>query len=198
MKVKLYFKPLVYLSLLFVITGLAGCEKNDSAANFGDNYIFIPQATVSGGTNLNYTVPSGLDTNTYNYRIDTKNNKVNVLLGVSCSGKVANAGYTVNLATRTDTITQLINNGQIKVAPNATKTVMQLPADAYSLPTAVTVPSSSYMTGYYLSIDKTKLKTYAGQKVALCVIISNPTNYVLNQAYKQVIIIIDVDALKLI
>lgn len=182
---------MVGLALLF----FSACDKKDSASPFGLNYIFIPQANQSGGVNLNYLVPSGLDTNTYNYKIDVKNNRVNVLLGVNCSGKDAASGYTVNVATLADTVNQLITAN--KLGGSLTKPAILLPASAYTLPGSVTVPSGQYMTPFYLSIDETQLRSYSGKRVALCVTISNPTHYSLNTIFNKVIIIIDVDALKL-
>ncbi|RYE28367.1 MAG: DUF1735 domain-containing protein [Sphingobacteriaceae bacterium] len=196
MKFKPSVKQLTFFAALLAIY-LMGCDKKDSNTAFGFNYVYMPQATVSGGTNLNYLVPSGLDTNTYNYKIDAKNNKVNVYLGVSCSGKVATAGYTVSVTTRSDTIATLISSGAINVAPNATKAVVLLPNIAYTLPATVTVPAGEYRADFNLAIDLTMLKTYAGKKVALCVMVSNPTNYMLNNTANKVVIIIDVDALKL-
>lgn len=183
----------------FVIIALVfyGCEKNDQDTQYGITNIYLTQSTTSGGTNLNYLVPSGRDTTTFNYSIDTKNKKVNVLLGVMRSGKQISDGYTVTVSTRADTIAQLISNGLIKVNPNPTKTVVQLPATAYTLPASITVPSGQYQGSFNLSIDITTLKTYAGQKVALCVVLSNATAYTLSSTNKQVIIIIDVDSLKL-
>lgn len=190
---------IIYTIFLAVCTVavFTGCKKADSKIPVGLTYIYMPQSIVSGGTTLNYLVPTGLDTNTYNFRIDTRNNKVNVPLGVLRSGEQIGAGYTVTITTRADTVTQLISNGLIKVAPNATKTVVLLPATAYTLPASVTVPNNQYMANFNLSIDLPTLKTYAGQKVALCVMISNASAYTLNQVNNKVVIIIDVDSLKL-
>lgn len=181
---------------MVVSYALVSCEKTDSKAAFGFTRIFIPQSTVSGNVNLNYLVPSGLDTNTFNYKIDTKNNKVNVFLGVSRAGTDVNDGYSVNIITRADTINTLINNGLIKVAPNASKTVVLLPTGSYTLPATVAVPSGQYAASFNLSIDITQLKTFAGKKVALCVALASPTKYTL-ATNSKVIIIIDVDALHL-
>lgn len=180
-----------------VIAAAAGCSKSDGAAPFGITKVYIPQSTVSGGVNLNYLVPSGLDTNTFNYKIDVKNKKVDVYLGVSRSGKEANEAYTVTVGTRADTINQLIADSLIMVNPDQEKTVVLLPASAYTLPATVSVPAGQYQASFNLVIDETMLKSFAGQKVALCVAISNPTKYTLNAANSQVIVIIDVDALNL-
>jgi len=191
---KFKFNFLAGLIFIAILGILSGCEKAASSQDFGLNYIDIPQSLVSSGATLNYLVPTGFDANTFNFSIDAANNKVNVFLGVSCSGKAALDGYSVNITTRADTINQLISNGLIKLDA---KNVVLLPSTAYSLPTKVTVPGGQYAAPFYLTIDKTVLKTYAGQKVALCVVLSGPTNYMLSPTNSQVVIIIDVDALNL-
>lgn len=197
---KIFVKQFATISLFLIIIFFIGCSQKEADKPFGNTVVYIPQSTVAGGVNLNYLVPSvnSLDSNTNNFKVDTVGNKVNVFLGVTCSGKQqALNGYSVNVSTRSDTINQLIANGLIKVAPNATKPVVLLPSSAYTLPTTVVVPSNAYSTGFYLTINSTTLKTYAGQKVALCVVISNPSMYTLSPVNYQVIIIIDVDSLKL-
>lgn len=191
----IFRKTAVMLLLSYIGLFLYGCEKADSEQDFGYNYIFIPQATATGGGTLNDVVPTGNDAGNFNYKVDAINNKVNILLGVSCSGKTVSKGYTVSIATRADTVTQLISNGTLKADA---KTVVLLPSTAYFLPSTVTVPDGQYMASFYLSVDEGALKAYAGQKVALCVALSNPTSYKLSPSYNKVIVIIDVDALKLI
>lgn len=197
MKLRKYFKQAAFLMALLGIVCLMGCDKKDSAGPFGFTNIYIPQATVSSGVNLDYLVPSGLDSNTYNYKIDKKNNKVDVYLGITRSGTQANDAYSVSVTTRPDTINQLITNGLLATGGDANKTVVLLPASAYSLPTTVSVPQGQYMANFNLVIDEPTLKTYAGQKVALCVALTNPSKYMLSTTYNQVIILIDVDSLNL-
>lgn len=184
--------------ILIIITFIfTQCQKSDSSLAFGKSVIYIPQSTQSGGISLNYNVPkSATDTNYIkysNFQVDSINNKVNIFLSVSRSGLEDYKSYTVNIATRTDTINQLITSGGISTI----KPVVLLPASAYSLPATVTVPDGSYQEDYILSIDKTILKSYSGKLVALCVEISNPTFYTLSTVNNKVIIIINVDYLKL-
>jgi len=195
---KLRFKELGIIILILGTTLFIGCDKRISSAEFGVPLIYIPAAQQSGGVNLDYLVPSNIsfDTTTNNFHVDSVNNLVNVYLGVNCSS-LQQAGYTVNVSTRSDTIIQMINNGTINVAPDASDSVFLLPASAYTLPTSVTVPSGSVRATFNLAINFTTLKTYAGKKVALCVVISNPTNYALSPTLFQVIIIIDVNKLNL-
>ena len=197
---KIFIKQFEAICLLLMVILFMSCGEKEADKPFGNTVVYIPQSTVSGGVNLNYLVPSinSLDSNTNNFRVDTLGNKVNVFLGVTCSGKQqALNGFSVSVSTRADTINQLIANGLIKVAPNAAKPVVLLPASAYTLPATVSVPSLAYATGFYLSINTSTLKTYAGQKVALCVVISSPSMYTLSPINNNVIIIIDVDSLKL-
>jgi hypothetical protein len=196
---KHHIKQSVILVAIVLATAcfLSSCEKADSKGAFGFTNIFIPQSTVSGGVNLNYLVPSGLDTNTFNYKIDTKNSKVNVYLGIARSGQASADSYSVSVTAKPDTITQLIGNGLIMVSPNPTKTVVLLPAGAYTLPATVTVPQGQTIASFNLAIDLAQLKTFAGKKVALCVAISNPSKYTLSPTNSKVVVIIDVDALKL-
>jgi hypothetical protein len=190
-KMKLNTKNYALIIAVILFAGaMAGCQKGDNATPFGYNYIYMPQATFSGGTSLNYPVPSGLDSATRNYTIDKTNNKVNVLLGVLCSGKSASAGYNVNVAARKDTTSALIASSVI------TNGVL-LPDGIYTLPATVTVPAGQNGATFTLSIDAAALKTYAGKKVAMTVQLSSPSMYTLNQAINKTVVIIDVTALKL-
>lgn len=186
-----------FLALALMLAAFAGCQKNDKDTDYGITNIYMPQATISGGSNLNYVVPAGRDSMTYNYRIDTKNKVVNIPLGVLRSGKQSGGGFSVTVSSRADTVNTLIGNGLIKVAPNATKTVVLLPTTAYTLPTTVSVADGQYLASFNLSVDIATLKTYAGKKVAVCVQISNSSAYTINTAINKVIVIIDVDTLNL-
>jgi hypothetical protein len=183
----------IFAVALIAAVFFAGCEKDDSSAGFGFGYIFMPQATVA---NKNYLVPQGKDSTNFNYIIEDAN--VKVLLGVSRSGKIDAEAYSVSIKANADTVTQLIANGLIKVDPDKAKVVELLPADAYTLPQKIDVAAGKVSGSFYLTIDKAKLKTYAGKKVALGVEVNNPSKYMLNQAINKVVVIINVDALKLL
>lgn len=193
---KIHVKQVVALMVVMALIVLVGCENNDSETLFGYSKIYIPQSTVSGGQNLHYLVPTGANKDTYNYKVDTLGNKVNVYLGVTRSGLETADAYSVNIETRTDTINTLISNGLINLTPSTIPVVL-LPEAAYTLPAKVSVPAGQYATSFYLTIQLDVLKTYAGKKVALCVTIKNPTKYILSTTNDRVIILINVDALKL-
>lgn len=187
---KLYIKQSIFVVSLLSVMIFIGCEKNDKDVDYGDPKIYIPQGLTSG-TNLNFLVPKGLDSASRNYIVDTKNNQVNVLLGVLRSGKVSDDAFSVNISTRPDTINTLITNNVL------TNTVL-LPESLYKLPQTVSVTDGKNTASFYLSINLSLLKAnYAGKKVALAVVASNPTKFSLSPVNNKVIIIVDVNALKL-
>ena len=196
LRMKKQLRLLAILTVIIAGISLTGCEKSDSSTLFGNSIIYIPQSTVSGGQNLHYLVPTGANADTYNYKVDATGNKVNVLLGVLRTGMETYDSYSVSITTRADTINQLIANGKINLTPS-TKPVVLLPSNSYTMPTTVTVPDGSSAASFNLAVNLTDLKTYVGKKVALCVAISNPTKYMLSSTNKNVIILIDVDVLKL-
>ena len=193
---KIQVKQIAVLIAVMAMIVLVGCEKNDSETLFGNSVIYIPQSTVSGGQNLEYLVPSGANKDTHNFKVDTLGNIVKVYLGITRSGLDTSDAYSVSIETRTDTINTLIANGLINLNPSTIPVVL-LPASAYTLPATVSVPAGQYAASFYLAIKLDVLKSYAGKKVALCVAIKNPTKYILSTTNDRVIILIDVDALKL-
>jgi hypothetical protein len=169
---------------------LVSCHKDDSKIAYGMSNIYMPQAlNISGGVNNNYPVPSGTDSTTFNYYVDTINHKVNVILGVSCSGMQSTGGYSVSVITRPDTVSQMITTGVLD-----TSTIL-MPAAVYSLPTSVSVNAGNVSATFNLSLDIAQLKLYPGKKLALAVSLSNPTKYQLNPSISTTIVIVDVDAM---
>ncbi len=117
----------------YILTAVAGlficaCEKAASEEAYGFSMIYMPQAIFkSGGSTNNYPVPSGSDSSTYNYVIDTKEKKLNIILGAAVSGP-GEGGYTVDIKVDNDTIQQLFTT---KVLDTALYKLM--PASMYSL-----------------------------------------------------------------
>ena len=178
------------LSLLMLLAaGLAGCEKDDNETTFGTVSIFMPQATVAA---TRYAVPSGLDSATYNYKIDAAGDKVNVILGIVRSGTQGTEAFSVAVAANADTAAKMISNSVLDPAVHVV-----MPAGLYTLPTEVKVATGKTGNTFYLSLNKTQLKTYAGKKLVLGVVISQPSNYVITPGTDKVIVIVDVNALKL-
>ena len=177
------------VTALFAVT-LNSCDKGYNSASFGYNNIYMPQATVSGGLNQNYAVPTGLDSATYNFQIDSINHKLNVYLGVTVSGEQPNTGFTVNVTANNDTTNQIIAGGSIANA-------VLLPDSIYTIPSSVTVLPGKHMASFYLSINSTALKAYTGKMAMVTVVLSNPSIYVLNNKYSKTVVIINVSALNL-
>ncbi len=176
----------VTIALLYVL--LSGCDKKST--NYGLNVIYMPSSAVSGGLNLNYPVPAGLDSATYNFTKDSLNNKVTVFLGVSVSGQQASNGFTVKVSVNKDTTNQIIAGKSIANA-------ILLPDNLYSLPTSVTVPANMNSASFNLQIDDyNSFKTICKGKMALLtVVINSPSNYSLNTNLNKTVVIIDVNKL---
>jgi Domain of unknown function (DUF1735) len=191
MMMKLNIKQSLLMAALLLAAVIVGCEKDDNHVAYGYTNIFMPQATSTGGTTVNYLVPAGKDSATYNYKVDAKNNKVNVMLGVERSGLQSNDAFSVSVISRTDTAAQVVAGGTLG------NTAVVLPVDAYTIPATVDVPDGANQNTFYMSVDLTKLKTYTGKKLVACVALSNPTKYQLNSAISKTVVVIDVSALKL-
>jgi len=194
---RFHLLPLLIIGFCTIVIMNTGCKKPDSETQFGYTYIYIPQSTVSDGQGNFYPVPTGIDSLTYNYSVDTTKKIVNVFLGVTRSGLQNANGYSVSLLTNTDTVNNFI--GEV-LALNTDSTVTSatvLPDSAYSLPTTVNVPSGSNSANFNLAINEQILKTYANQIVVLYVSLSNPSQYMLSPTNSQVIITIDVNQLHL-
>jgi hypothetical protein len=140
-------------------TVLGGCQKEAGSLSYGTPVIYMPQSMQAGtSTSIVYNVPSGVDSNTYNFVIDTPNNKLNIVLGVLRSGKVADGAFSVGVGVNPDTVSAAIAAGSLVGSPDPTDTIVLLPSSAYSLPATVAVPSGSNQATFYLSVDLTQLK----------------------------------------
>jgi len=182
-------KQRVFLILAIVFSLLSGCDKDPVVKSVGDNIIYMPQAAYA---NMRYEVPSGLDPATQNYKVVDSENKVHIILGVLRSGSQPPAEFSVQVKPLEDTVAALINNGTF---PAATTSVM--PSSIYELPATLSVPGNQYGATFYLSVDKEKLKSYAGKKLLLGVGIENASRFSINSELNKVIVIIDVNALEL-
>lgn len=155
------------------------CQKGDGDADYGNEFVYIPQATVSGGIDNYYNVPTGQE-NTANYYIEGGN--VNVLLGVIRSGKSAYNAYSVDVLTD-DALSS-------KAASDLGATV--LPASAYTLPGKVQVADGEAGASFVLAVQQSALTS---GKYVLAVKIANPSKYELAKNNTSVVVVIDSDAL---
>lgn len=186
---KINFNRLNSLFVLFAIATFTACEKDISEEKVGIENVYIPQSISASTTDNNYAVPGNVSYGAAkNFKDDEAANKVLVYLGVSKSGEATAQPFTVNIASRADTINQIIASGaDLKL----------LPATAYSIPASVSVAAGQSGTSFNMVIDKPTLKTFAGKKVAACITLASPSMYKLNDLTKKVIVIIDVNALLL-
>ena len=173
---------------LFLVFSLVlfSCEEPDNEKEWGVAKVYMPQAAIQSGSTNNYQVPRG--TNEFNKNYYIENNNITVVLGVYRSGLQPLETFTVDVGTRPDTLTQLINDG---VLTNA----ILLPEDAYSLPASVSVADGEREAIFYLSIDRNVLLNAhpeaAGMRLALAVNIDNPSKYALNKSLSTTIVIVN-------
>lgn len=175
---------------LFFLFSFFSCEKSAGELDYGYEKIYIPQSTRTG-SDLNYYVPQGLDSVSRNYILDKTKDKVNIILGVSRSGTYDPQSFAVDIINRRDTIPSIL-------AGNTIKNGVLLPESLYTLPTKIEVGTGKTEQTFYLSVDATLLKAnYTGKNALMAFEITNPTKYTLNHKNNKVVVIIDVDALKI-
>ena len=182
-------KILAFAALIVLIMSWA-CTKGDGEADFGDDiYVYMPQATVGGGINNYYPVPGGAGEYTYNFIADA--NKLNIILGVTRSGKITDAGgFSVNVLVSQAETDKVVDADDIDVEA--------LPQTLYEIPNTVSVDAGKNSATFYLTVDAKKLLdgSYDGKKLALAVTIDNPTQYKLSEGNKVVVVIVDVDEIR--
>lgn len=180
--------PFILLATLLFAIVFISCEDGDGDADYGFTMLYMPQATASGGLDNNYYVPSGEGEYTYNFKVNGGN--VDIILGVLRAGKVSNSPYQVDIISRADTTTQIVQSGIIENAVVMTESL-------YTLPGSVSVPGNKSGETFYMSVPVEVLKRpeYAGKKLVMTVAITNPSKYQLNTRKTSTVVIIDTDAL---
>lgn len=168
---------------------MVSCQEGDGEADYGFGYVYISQATSSGGLNNHCLVPDGAGKNTLNFK--EENGKLNIYLGITRSGKLSDAaGFTVDVLSSTNMAQEAIISGDIDNA-------MLLPSSLYEIPDKVSIASGTNSATFYLSLDVNILKTseYAGKKLVVALEIANPTSYQLSDKNTSVVVVIDVNAM---
>lgn len=170
--------------------GFVACQKGDSEKQYGYSKIYMPQAvSQSGAASINYPVPAGTDSSSFNYVLDPANNKIQVRLGAALSG-YTNTGYSVDVQVSNDTIPKLFASGTLD--PN---TYIIMPESMYALPSKLDVKSGEKFGAFYLTVDAAQLKTaaYAGKILVLGVKIANATAYEINTLENTTLVMLNVN-----
>ena len=162
------------------------CQKGDGDAEYGNILVYIPQAMTNGSIDNVYAVPGGDAERTYNFKAE--GDVVNVFLGVYRSGKINAKEVTVNVA---------VDDAESQAQASAAGAAV-MPSSLYTLPSSAKVEAGKNATSFYLALSKSALQdaANAGKTYILCVRISNPSNYQLNEDASVVVVKLDVDALK--
>lgn len=165
------------------------CQKDDSAKDYGDSLIYMPQSVnFSMGSNALYPVPgssNGISPTGMNYVVDEKSNKTKIMLGASLSG-TAKGAYSVEVKANTDTLDQLLKQGTLGPDYKA------LPATNYSLPKQLDVAENG-SANFYLEVDNSAITDPAnfGKHLVVAVQIANPSRYTLDQ--KRATTLVDIN-----
>ncbi|WP_104382255.1 DUF1735 domain-containing protein [Sphingobacterium sp. HMA12] len=165
------------------------CQKDDSAKDYGDSLIYMPQSVnFSMGSNAIYPVPgssNGISPTGMNYVVDEKANKTKIMLGASLSG-TAKGAYRVDIKVNTDTLDQLLKQGTLGPDYKA------LPVTNYSLPKQLDVPENG-SANFYLEVDNSVITDPAnfGKHLVVAVQIANPSRFSLDQ--KRATTLVDIN-----
>lgn len=172
---------------------LPSCEKEDADKDYGNSVIYMPQSVnVSLGLNAIYPVPSssnGTSPTGFNYVVDEKNGKVNIILGAALAGTISSA-YSVDIRINNDTIQQLLSNGTFG------SNYVAMPASSFSVPTKLEVPESGAAT-FYLSVDNSVIidPAYLGKHLVVAVEITNASRYAIDKARATTIVDLNIAGL---
>ncbi|MFT3904498.1 MAG: DUF1735 domain-containing protein [Niabella sp.] len=189
------FKSISALKMmgLAILILFSACEKDDSAKEYGNSVIYMPQSVnFSLGINAIYPVPAasnGISPTSANYVVDEKKGKINIILGASLAG-TARGGYSVDIKVNKDTIQQLLNSGVLG------DNYMAMPESGYSIPSKLDVPDNGEAT-FYLQVDNSLITNpaYFGKHLVLAVEIANPSRFSLDKARATTIVDLNVGGL---
>jgi PKD repeat protein len=166
-------KYIAKIFALFCCVALLGsCKPTDVVdAEYLEQSLYIPAGVPRGATasNYNYDLSAlAVPGQSYRYVVDAANNKFNVPLSVYRSGIDNNGSVNVEIATKTDTVTNLITSGKL---PASTEII---PADKVSLSaTAITIKDGEDLEKFNLSVDLPYLLANASKTLAIGVGISS-------------------------
>jgi|SRR6218665_330262 len=181
------------LTGMILLAILTSCEKDDSAKEYGDSMIYMPQsANFSLGLNAIYPVPAssnGISPTGANYVVDEASGKTKIILGAALSG-TARGSYSVDIRVNEDTVQQILAGGSLGADYAA------LPAAGYSLPAKLDVPESGSAT-FYLEVDNSVIVDPANlnKHLILAVVLANPSRYVIDGAKSTTIIDLNIAGL---
>jgi hypothetical protein len=133
----------------------------------------LPEATLGGVT----------QGNPYRFTIEMESNEFTIPLGVYRSGIEAGGSIEVAISANTDTINTLL-------ADSTLKDTRILPADKYSITSALTIPSGKETASFELLVDLAFLRDNAPQKYALGLHVSSKDR-ASNPQLNTVIVVID-------
>ena len=164
------------LSLTLLAITIVSCQYQAIAdATYPEQGVYIP-AAKSGI----YTIDNVAATNApFRYVMDNVNNKIIIPIGVYRYGISNKGDITVNISLNNDTVNKLITAGSLLT------TDLVLPADKYTLPTAIQLQNGVECADMQLTLDVPFLLANPGKRFVLGVTIASndsKSNPLLNTA----------------
>lgn len=179
MKHRIIISAMLVLPLLLANS----CRRGDGDADYGNSYIYMPQATVNAGLDNHYNVPSGGAENTLNFEVSETD--VEIYMGVLLSGKAESKGFSVNI------VVDEAKTGDAAASLGAAV----LPDSVYELPPYVDVAEGKNSEIFHLLVKKDFVAAAEG-KYVLVVGLADPSEYELSPNATSVTVVIDADALQ--
>lgn len=184
-------------ALILLASVFYGCEPDDANKDYGFPKIYIPQATVTGLDNT-YPIPNGPFGQNTSYTCYFEDGSLYIALGVVRAGVIADAqGFTVDLSvSRTGTDAKLDEYAE------AGTPATELPASLCTIPDKIGVNPGENTGTCYMAVNLEELakqqpSLVEGEKyklLVMCLEISNPTCYELNDSNTSVVVVLDLNS----
>ncbi len=174
---------------LLSVALLWSCDKYQELADapYPDQVIYMPTASgffqVARPDNT-YEVPT--PGQPYHFRVDPAEGNVVIPLGIVRGGISNKGAVSINVGSQSDTVVTLIEQQQLNAE--------LLPATAYVIPAAITLPDGKNSISFDLKIDLQYLLDRPGQVFALAIHISS-TERKTNPELDTTIVVFDTDLL---
>ncbi len=169
----------------------ASCGKGDGDAEYGNSFVYIPQATQSGGLNNHYLVPSGEGPYTYNFKIEEGN--VKIMMGVMRSGKTVGKAYSVDIVDDGDATERFVSKKDVEEPGKYLKMPM-----CYSFPHKIEVGNGESAKTFYVEIPVSEIikNEYDSKILVLTLKLAESTVYPLSDKNTEVVVLLNINSMK--
>ena len=180
-----------FLAVIAAVMSFVSCIKGDGDAEYGNCYIYIPQATQSGSLNNHYNVPSGDGPYTYNFKVE--DGLLKIMMGVLRSGKTEGNPYTADIAENSAATDKFIT----EMNGDSTDKYMKMPA-IYTFPSKIEVGKGENGKTFYIEIPVSEVEKleYDSKVLVLTLKLMDSTGYPLSEKNTEVVVLLDTDSIE--